>query len=659
MEITTLGLAAIIDAQSKGLRLTISEFAVGDGHNYLPDPGMVNLQGTRKYRGSVTNVEQISQHTLQLSCEIPESTDPTYPIRELALFTDTGMMFAIGLVEPESIKEPGLFWRFIVTVNLTTDSSVINVNNHRSLPYVYSVDELDGPQKVNENSVLVGNLVHTNDGNVSGVALRYGGSSEINEWGFLGYTRVLHKISPTVITPSIFKLDTNNGIYNNEKLLVQVVIGDSIGSTRFFTFHDSHTYNNVVHNNVFTLDSGTLYNFDSIDKINIWRNNSNILPSNGSNGQGLMFIDGRPQWGVTSGEFDVSKYLYKLKIIRHPIVGNGLISTFILPRSDSYWSLISIDGVIQNQSSYNIDNDRLIFNSPPCPGTHECALFVPDLTAAMTGSSVELKRERYIVGVTSNPGYSANRLQLLNGPSDANNLFVFHNHTLKNTSEYTYNVATKLITFNQQPFDGITEVCWFEFNSNYDETIVYVTKTGIIGNGSEIVVSVDGTMDNSMLFSSGAYHDTSSYTLTSGSLNIGMSYPGRISEFVVFKTIDPNFTSTLSRDDQYYVALNSQLGRRREGEIRTLNNQPEILIANTWRKLREIQDPYILEIVSNGQNMFDLGVIPKSKMDIRVNVDGKILRMSQFGLQGKKLTLSESLIVGQILEISVSSYWQV
>lgn len=664
MIITDLGRNSLVDANSKGLRVSITEFAVGDGHSYIPVADATNLHGNLLYRGPVILAEQINDSTIQFTCEIDDVVPVTgsLDIGELCLYTDTGILFAIGLVEPRFIKYAGVTWRTIVTLTIdVATSSTINVNTHRSMPYVAHINELDGPNKRPENTVLVGDAQHGVAGTSSVIAMRYGGQAEINEWGFTNHFKCASHVNPSVINNTAFTIPNKTfWVHDQEHVIVQVVIGDSTGQTRIYKYNDSLIVGGILYHGVFSLvGQDVFYHFDNIDLINVWRNTSNMLPSVTVDGLTLQLVDGRPVWGTSGGQFNVTQYLRRLKIVRHFFVGDGVQTTFTV--QPCLWSIVSVDGVVQAQTAYNIKGDKLIFSSAPCTGQHECILFDADTDSPATGSGITVHNEQYVVGITSNPGYiNSTKIQLANGPVDPSHLMVFHAHTLRKSNEYVYDPLLKTIMFNAVPYDGHTEIRWFEFTSNVNGMAVIVYKDGFIGTGEPQLVPVASTWveQNMMVFSSGAYHELNSFEVLGGMLNVGRTVAGRKSEIIYFDSVNLNLSTVINRYDLYYPALNSLFEQAKDGDIRTDSGWPQIMINGVWRDLQEVDDPHVIEHVSVGLTSYDLEVVPRSKYVVHVNVDGLVLRYSQFSVNGKMLTLTDAPTTGAIIELKVDSYWK-
>ena len=678
--ITELGRAAIVDAQSQGLKLSITGFAIGNGTNGSHTPLLTGLIGTQLYPTTlgttayVTNVEAVSSSTIQFTCEVPDSVpapNTSWTMSELGLYTDTGVLFAIGPISPYAIKYNGVIYRAISSLTVSNcDDYSVNINTHMSLPYVAHLTSLESPVRTVENAVIVGdgkkNDAHTDTSPSATIATRYGGSAEISEWAFSGYTRILHSINPVVLSDTSFKLnelddDAKIWLYDQETVLVQVIAGDSIGQTRKFKYNTDAPPST---NGNFTLDgTDALYNFSDIDKINIWRSDANQLPNviDVEDGKTLQIFNGRPIWGTSGGSYDLSSYLYPFKLVRFMFDGDTEKKTFDLPISDVCYSIIGISGAIQDQSAYGIVGTKLLFTSAPCTGRHEALLFVADTAKSNNGAEVIISSEQYITG---DPAFNAgnSELTLVDGPADANDLLVFHAHMYRTQEEYSYEPVSKVITFPESLIDGITEVRWFNFNETETGSIVSVSKLGFMGDG-KTTYSVPAELEtsNSFTFSQGGYNETGRFTIDGGVLDMGGStIIGRPIEVISFINSVPNFSAMILRGDSHTPALNSTLCPLKDGDLRTMASVPQMYMGGTWRTLSEVQNAHVVSEEGDGvSTSFEIDVVPRAKEHVRVNVAGTILMLSEYNISGSTLTLTldDPLPVGRKIEILISSYW--
>ena len=660
MILTASGLSHVLSAQNNGVKIQLTSFQVGSGTNYVPTNTMTSLHGSILYSGNISTVEVI-QNTVQFTCEVSEQVGP-FTIGEIGIYADN-ILFAVGLVTPVFNKSPSVIWRSVVSLVLSTGASSISVNTFQSLPYITNIEELDSPTVLPENCVIVGTAHCNTIGDSfpsSVICTKYGSPTDISAWSFLGYTRTAHLVNTVVLSSTQFSV-ANFCANDGETVLVQVIVGDSTGQTRSFTYFRHKTVNNVVYNHVFTLVGTDVFtNLSNLDELNIWRSDSNLLPSvtGVQDGQTLQIIDGRPSWATAGGSYDVSQYRYLLKMVRSSFIGDGSTISFSLP-SDPFWSIVMVDGVVQQSSAYSIIGNSLTFVQAPYTGTHEAILFIPDTSSAQTGSTVTMFSEEHTTGMgTSSSGYlSSTVLKLSNGPASAVNLLVFHAHLLRHSSDYTYDPVAKTITFNMPPVDGLTEVRWFVFTQTTDYCTPLLHKFSVVGNGQQLTVSVDPgwVSANSLIFTSGGYNDTSSYSLVNGLLTIPATIPGRSVETMVFDNSYTVFNSVIYRGDTYVPAVNSPFDVQKDGDIRTLNSFPEIYFNKSWHCLQQQQIPHVIEFDPTDKNPFDLQVIPVSKEFVRVNLGGTILMNYQYQINGSTLTLLVPNTVA--MEVVVFNYW--
>lgn len=94
--VTDIGKGLIAEALAKGIKLNITKAAVGDGGGayYMPAPDMIKLK-RQTWSGEINSVEiGGSTNTIEVVAVIPSDVGG-FTIREMAIFTDDGKMFAI------------------------------------------------------------------------------------------------------------------------------------------------------------------------------------------------------------------------------------------------------------------------------------------------------------------------------------------------------------------------------------------------------------------------------------------------------------------------------------------------------------------------------------------------------------------------------------
>ncbi len=103
--VTDLGNILMMDAVKNGRKVSITEFAVGDGGGeyYRPDTGMTELKN-ELWRGNINSCEvnQEAANILEVTAVCP-GTVGGFTIREIAVFDGENRMIAVGNI-PETPK---------------------------------------------------------------------------------------------------------------------------------------------------------------------------------------------------------------------------------------------------------------------------------------------------------------------------------------------------------------------------------------------------------------------------------------------------------------------------------------------------------------------------------------------------------------------------
>ena len=95
LTITNAGILAIADAESAGVKIKITEFAIGSEYGYTPSKSQTSLNGAEKYRGAPINFRIDSSGQVTYVCRL-EASVGTFRFGEIALYLDNGTLFAIG-----------------------------------------------------------------------------------------------------------------------------------------------------------------------------------------------------------------------------------------------------------------------------------------------------------------------------------------------------------------------------------------------------------------------------------------------------------------------------------------------------------------------------------------------------------------------------------
>ena len=93
--LSTAGVAAIQSAQSSGIQIRVTTFAVGSAYNYTPSPLDTGLRGTTLYTGPAGTFSTISINTIQYQLVL-DQTIGTFNFGEVALFLSDGTFFALA-----------------------------------------------------------------------------------------------------------------------------------------------------------------------------------------------------------------------------------------------------------------------------------------------------------------------------------------------------------------------------------------------------------------------------------------------------------------------------------------------------------------------------------------------------------------------------------
>jgi hypothetical protein len=131
--ITDEGQALLADAIANGTTVQLTQFGVGDGGGapVTPDPTMTALTN-EVYRGSISNMttSPVQPDAMVAQLIVPKESGG-YIVREVALFTDTGVMFSIGNY-PDQPKPPTnsgyavkLDLRYVLAVSDTSAITVV------------------------------------------------------------------------------------------------------------------------------------------------------------------------------------------------------------------------------------------------------------------------------------------------------------------------------------------------------------------------------------------------------------------------------------------------------------------------------------------------------------------------------------------------------
>lgn len=370
MRITEAGLSAISNAEAGGFKVNCVAFEtsssdIGDVENNPSLALRTSLVGTPNYRGQVGAIEVHTDSTvsyeLVLESEFPATGD-SIAVREVGLFLDNGVLFAIGSVSPTIRKERGTSLHLKAYVAAAKQGATIDVtvNDKTSLPK-QSINNLSDAKTSKANTVAVTGLKPSieHSGNQVSIVVTSGVGNE--EWGILGYTRVGSGLKVRPLSETSFSLDPNtNGFWLNdgESVVVQVLRGKSEGTVRTYTYRKQL----VSASHVFETDLALT--LDNSSEVSIWKSDKNYQPDRrGVPSSHVLFAGDNTH----SGTWDTSA----------PVQGTLSIATayfqglknqyqFDLPQDlpqtylDKNNLLVFINGVLLGFNDYNVYDQKLI-----------------------------------------------------------------------------------------------------------------------------------------------------------------------------------------------------------------------------------------------------------------------------------------------------------
>ncbi len=143
--VTDIGNELMMDAVKNGTKVTITEFAVGDGNGeyYRPDTGMTGLRN-ELWRGSINSCEinREAANILMVTAVCP-GTVGGFTIREIAIFDNENRMIAVGNM-PETPKVT-MMDGAVNELRLVMEIALINGDSVELLidPYVTTATKAD------------------------------------------------------------------------------------------------------------------------------------------------------------------------------------------------------------------------------------------------------------------------------------------------------------------------------------------------------------------------------------------------------------------------------------------------------------------------------------------------------------------------------------
>lgn len=234
-QITSAGLAAAFAASNNGPDINIGEFSVGAGFGYSPVVTDDALHGAELHRASPTNYRVLDANTCEFTIRMSENVG-TWQFGEIALWLDTGELFALGALQrPQwKVAYPDTdFNRYNVKIRLTIAGAIPKIElvvQEVVAGIIYelpSVDDLPVLQDAQTNAYLC----HSRD-EVGNEALATLGDAR---WTIHSHMRQRYRGTVTAVnTPHTRCTGAGIGISDNTagRYLVQFLSGAAKGTTR-------------------------------------------------------------------------------------------------------------------------------------------------------------------------------------------------------------------------------------------------------------------------------------------------------------------------------------------------------------------------------------------------------------------------------------------
>lgn len=96
--LTDAGIAAVIQAEEKGLCVRITDYTLGSAYGYEPSSSDTDMHGDLLYKGAPAKYKFIDQKTRLVVCEVPVEIGP-FTFGEIALWLEDGTLFALCALE--------------------------------------------------------------------------------------------------------------------------------------------------------------------------------------------------------------------------------------------------------------------------------------------------------------------------------------------------------------------------------------------------------------------------------------------------------------------------------------------------------------------------------------------------------------------------------
>lgn len=155
-QITNAAVAAL--ATNPALRQTT--YKLGTGTGYVPQATDTNIHGTSIYQTALSNGNIINGNVLRYSLLLPKDLILSQAFGEIGLYTDSGMLFALGVMDTPVVKSNSYSMRIdaylsSVDVNYETWLDLAESSNAFHMGIIQSVDQLPSGANATPNAVIV------------------------------------------------------------------------------------------------------------------------------------------------------------------------------------------------------------------------------------------------------------------------------------------------------------------------------------------------------------------------------------------------------------------------------------------------------------------------------------------------------------------------
>lgn len=548
LHLTDLGLQAALNAKGDAILIDCVSYKIGDSDINHSDSD-TDIQGNTLLQGVIGFVEVISNSSARFTIRINATQVGAGIIgKEIAIFLPDNIMFGRCVFdEPFEMYAGENFEIGLILSTSKCDLTVINVTigEYSSVPSTPNVVMLGYPDTSDFNVVSVLDLIDNSDNTTSpGTAYKYGAGSL--QWGFSGFDRIHSGLPNSGATNSQFtstSLISSVAFSSGETVIVYVVSGPARGQTRKFYFNSAQQ--------VFMLKSNEPFlGFDDTCTMVIWRR---IAGNGGGINQyppQMLNIPhdwvltrgtgGMPVWAPPKNNSTNLNTLYvspgRLRMSVLNEVGDGQTARYSLGNilvKDVNHCVTALGGIYQHKMSYDVSSAELEFaENIPANVPIDIRLITKE---PGTGTYVDIYTDRF-------PGNGTKTAFVLSQPvENANYLFVYVGPLLQQSTVYTYDAATRTLTFvSPIPTGFVLEVSMFVMRSEQGYSTNVVSKT-MITVGTTLFVELPvkpQTLDHTFLSISGQHVTRDKYTLIDNRLVFSSEVPANVSiEVLIFHNV--------------------------------------------------------------------------------------------------------------------------